>query len=76
MTLEFQWNIFGFIYHPWRLYILVTSLINLTAFIMLLFTPESPKFMLAMGRLDESVEILSRVYQANGYGKKEVCMLE
>lgn len=50
---------------------LVTSLINVLAFLMLLYPPESPKFVLAMGNSDEAVKILSRVYQANGCGKKE-----
>lgn len=66
MTTDFRWNLFGFIYSPWRLYILVTSLINFVAFVMLLYAPESPKFMLAMGKSDEAVEILNRVYRANG----------
>lgn len=72
MTLDFRYSLFGFIYTPWRLYIFVTSLINLVAFIMLLYPPESPKFMLAMGKPDEALKILRKVYQANGCGKKEV----
>lgn len=72
MTMEFRYSLFGFIYTPWRLYIFVSSLINVIAFLMLLYPPESPKFMLAMGKPYETIKILSRVYQANGYGKKEV----
>ncbi len=72
--MDFRYSLFGFIYTPWRLYIFVTSLINVIAFIMLLYPPESPKFMLAMGKPNEALKILSKVYQANGYGKKEVCM--
>lgn len=72
MTMEFRYSVFGFIYTPWRLYIFVTSLINFVAFIMLLYPPESPKFMLAMGKPDEALVILARVYEANGYGKGKV----
>ncbi|XP_037037557.1 synaptic vesicle glycoprotein 2B-like [Bradysia coprophila] len=71
MTMEFRYSMFGFIYTPWRLYLFVTSLINVLAFVMLLYPPESPKFVLAMGKPKEAVEILSRVFQANGFGKKE-----
>ncbi|KAJ6635070.1 Synaptic vesicle glycoprotein 2B [Pseudolycoriella hygida] len=71
MTTEFRLSLFGFIYTPWRLYILVSSLINVVAFLMLLYTPESPKFLLAMGEPDKSLKILARVYEINGYGEKE-----
>lgn len=73
MTMQFQYTFFGFTYAPWRLYMLVTSLIMVLSFIMLLYPPESPKFVLAMGRSDEAVKILSKVYRANGCGKKQVC---
>lgn len=66
MTMEWKYTVLGFVYTPWRLYIGLSSLINAFAYIILIFLPESPKFMLAMGKPKEALEILIVGYKANG----------
>lgn len=68
---EWQANIFGMIYRPWRLFIFASSCINLFALFGLLIMPESPKFLLAMGRGNEALDIIKSVYLVNtGYPKE------
>lgn len=71
-----QWmlTIHNFQYKPWRLYILSISLINLLAFCGSLQLPDSPKFMLAMGKNVEALDILRNIYQFNTGLPKQVCM--
>lgn len=69
---DWTMTIFGMVYRPWRLFILSSSCINLVAFIGLLFMPESPKFMLAMGKEADALEIIKNVYHFNTGNPKEV----
>lgn len=66
MTMDWKYTVFGFVYSPWRLYIVLSSLINAFAYCIFLFLPESPKFMLAMGKQKEALDILVIGYKANG----------
>lgn len=73
MAGDFKLNIFGvLVYKPWRLYILVNSLFSGLAALAMYFLPESPKFLLAMGKPQESLEILKRIYVVNRRKSKEV----
>lgn len=66
MTMDWKYTILGFVYSPWRLYIVLSSLINAFAYFIFICLPESPKFMLAMGKQKEALEILTIGYKANG----------
>lgn len=66
MTMDWKYTILGYVYSPWRLYMVVTSLINAFAYCIFLCLPESPKFMLAMGKPQEALDILIMGYKANG----------
>lgn len=66
MTMDWKYTVFGFVYSPWRLYIVLSSLILAFAYGLFLFLPESPKFMLAMGKSNEALDILVIGYKANG----------
>lgn len=57
---------------PWRIYILISSCTSALAFLAITWLPESPKFLLAMGRKEEALAILRRIYAANGLGTEEV----
>lgn len=71
MPMTWEFSLFGLLYKPWRLYILSSSLINALSFVILLVLPESPKFMLAMGKNEKALEILQNVYAVNtGNAKK------
>lgn len=52
-------------YKPWRLYLLVTSLLMAIAFGVTMFLPESPKFLLATGKPAECLQVLKRLYDHN-----------
>lgn len=54
------------------MYILSCSSINLAAFLCLFLMPESPKFMLAMGKKAEALDIIKGVYKLNTGNPKEV----
>lgn len=73
MTMDWQFSFLGLVvYKPWRLYILCSSIINALCFLVLIFLPESPKFKLAMGKNDEALDILKRVYTLNTGKAKDV----
>lgn len=57
-------------YKPWRLYLVVCSLPGLLAFFILLFLPESPKFVLGQGHKDEAYEILRKMNRVNDKGSE------
>lgn len=66
MTMDWKYIVLGYVYSPWRLYMVLSSLINAVAYCIFLFLPESPKFMLAMGKPEEALDILIIAYKANG----------
>lgn len=66
MTMDWKYTLLGYVYSPWRLYIAISSLINAFAYCIFLFLPESPKFLLAMGKPKEALDILIIGYKANG----------
>lgn len=63
---EWQFEIpFIVTYKPWRLFIIICSLPAFTSFLILLFLPESPKFILGKGKKAETYDILRKMYKAN-----------
>lgn len=50
----------------------MSSFITVLAFITICFFPESPRFMLTIGRQKEAVAILKRIYKFNQGGSKSV----
>lgn len=61
----------GFIeFRPWRLDILICSSMLLLTFVCCLFLPESPQFLLSIGRKAEALEALRFVFKINT-GKSE-----
>lgn len=73
MTRAFEWNLFGvFVYKPWRIFIFINSLVAGLASIGLCLLPESPKFLLAMGKQEEAIQALGRMYASNKKMSKEV----
>lgn len=51
---------------------LCTSSVNLLNAILFSVLPESPKFLLAMDRKEEALQVLSRIYAMNTGQPKEV----
>lgn len=69
---DWAFYIFTLEFKPWRLFLLSTSLINVWNAIALSFAPETPKFLLAMNRKEETLEVLSRIYAVNTGQSREV----
>lgn len=65
MSRTWEFPIFGLIYRAWRIYIMFSSSIVAMAFAATLLLPESPKFLLAMGRPTETLAILRMMYRWN-----------
>lgn len=69
-----QWHIYiGDVrLSSWRLYLFCSSLLNLFNFICLSFFPESPKFLLTIGKEKETLQVLQHMYAVNTGNPKEV----
>lgn len=68
LLIPMDWKIdFYWLYlSPWRLYIIVVSFTNLFNFLACaLLMSESPKFLLAMGKMDSTLRVLRRMYAMN-----------
>lgn len=65
LTQSFEIHIFGFSYTPWRVFIFVGSLISGTSAVCLFLLPESPKFMLAVGKKKDAIQILRKMYASS-----------
>uniref|UniRef100_A0A1B6M7R8 Major facilitator superfamily (MFS) profile domain-containing protein n=1 Tax=Graphocephala atropunctata TaxID=36148 RepID=A0A1B6M7R8_9HEMI len=50
---------------PWRLFYLLCCLPSLLVTILLLFTPESPKFLLAKNNNENALKVLQKIYSYN-----------
>lgn len=76
ITLNFEYSFLNglFVYKPWRLYMLVCSMISGTAWMAMMFLPESPEFLLAMGKQEKALEILRMIYAVNNRKLKHVCV--
>lgn len=76
IIIPMDWAIeyYPFEFKPWRLFMVINSLLNLWNAIAFYYLPESPKFLLAMNRKDEALDVLSRVYAFNTGNDKEVTL--
>lgn len=75
LTQSFELKLLSFIIRPWRLFILVGSLISTIAAICFMLLPESPKFLQVTGREGESLAVLENIFKSNNQGEmKMVCI--
>lgn len=67
INLEWQFNVplINITYKPWRLFLVICSLPGLFAFFILMFLPESPKFVLGQGNQMETHKILQKMHRMN-----------
>ncbi|KAJ8977729.1 hypothetical protein NQ317_019404 [Molorchus minor] len=54
-----------FALHSWNFYLLVCALPSLVAGVAFIFLPESPKFLMTIGRNEKALEVFKRVYAMN-----------
>lgn len=52
-------------YKPWRLFLVACGLPSFLSFLVLLFLPESPKFVLSQGKNEQAYEILQQMNRVN-----------
>ncbi|XP_020814631.1 synaptic vesicle glycoprotein 2C-like [Drosophila serrata] len=67
LILSYDWTItFGdFVFRPWRLMLLINLLPGLIGGLVLLYFPESPKFLLSQDRTQEAIEVVSWISKFN-----------
>lgn len=66
LPLQFEWTVWGsFVLRPWRLDMMVCSLMLALSFCVCTVLPESPQFLLALGRRDEAMRSLHFAYEMN-----------
>ncbi|XP_033228568.1 synaptic vesicle glycoprotein 2B-like [Belonocnema kinseyi] len=61
----FSFRIFNQVFVTWQVYLLICSIPSVLGLIILCFTPESPKVMMADGRLQEALTSFKRIYSMN-----------
>lgn len=74
LILQSKWrfSFLGLIIGPWRVYLASCSFISAIAFVAITFLPESPKFLLAIGKSEEALATLRRIYRINTGQPEEV----
>lgn len=64
-----EWSFYipgiGINYKPWRLYLVACALPGLICGLILFALPESPKYLLSVGRDEEALEIIKYIYEKN-----------
>lgn len=71
-TWQFDVPLIYITYKPWRLFLVVCSLPGLFSFLILIFLPESPKFVLGQGNKTLAYEILQKVNRVNNGSASEL----
>lgn len=62
---NFRWD-FGFVvFTSWRLFIIIMGSLSLLEFFVFIYFPESPKFLMSVGKKQEAIDVLSRIYSMN-----------
>ncbi|CAD0200164.1 unnamed protein product [Chrysodeixis includens] len=67
MKLDFTIYLVGIVYRPWRLLTLIMALPLGISALLLWYYSESPKFLANVGRGDDAVKVLKRMYVVNGH---------
>lgn len=70
---EWQFDVpfIGVTYKPWRFFMVVCAFPAFISFLILLFLPESPKFVLSQGEKERTLKILQRMNRINNGQKSE-----
>lgn len=77
LPMSWKYHLIGpFVYTPWRLHLLISSLVLAIAILIMMFLPESPKFLLSQGRQSEAIQILQNIYSTNTGKDKDVLNYE
>lgn len=69
---QFQIPLIDLTYKPWRLFIVVCGIPGFVSAMLLIFLPESPKFVLSQGNKTEAYRILQRMNRWNNGKESEL----
>lgn len=72
IPVDFDFHIFQMKMSAWRLVVFICSLINLVNFIAFTYLPESPQFLLARNKEEETLFVLGKMYAINSGASKKV----
>lgn len=77
LVINQEWSlsieILGIRYKPWRLFLIICGIPGFLCGLSMFALPESPKFLLSIGKELEAIKILQKIYSWNGgSGKLEV----
>lgn len=72
IPMDWSYSFYFIDFKPWRLFLMCTSLVNLLNAILFSFLYESPKFLVAMNRKQEALDVLSGIYAINTGNSKDV----
>lgn len=80
LVINHEWSLYipliDIVYRPWRLFLIVCGLPGLTSALLLLYIPESPKFLLAEDKQAETIAVLKFIYHFNTGKPKESYQIE
>lgn len=64
-----EWSIVlwdgAFVYNSWRFFLSACSIPILIGVVCLFMFPESPKFLMSQGRMDDALKVFQRIYSIN-----------
>lgn len=55
----------GFMFKPWRLLMIIYALPSIITSVLLIFIPESPRYLMAQGRKEDVLNILKKMFVVN-----------
>ncbi|XP_063893602.1 synaptic vesicle glycoprotein 2B [Helicoverpa armigera] len=65
LPLDFRIDFGLYYFRPWRLLAIIYSSVFILAAVLLTFGPESPKYLVSQGKLDEALKVLQTMYAGN-----------
>ncbi|XP_066138216.1 solute carrier family 22 member 15-like isoform X2 [Euwallacea fornicatus] len=71
LPLNFDYSLGFMNFRPWNLLMLISTVNPLISFIVFYFLPETPKFLMSIGKNEEALDVLRYVYKLNTRDLKE-----
>ncbi|XP_012260786.2 synaptic vesicle glycoprotein 2C-like isoform X1 [Athalia rosae] len=71
LPVQLNWDLGFVLYGSWRLYIAIASSLILFEGSIFLYLPESPKFLMSVGRKEAALEVLKNIYAQNSGNSPE-----
>lgn len=69
---EWKLFIFGMKFSEWRIYLLAGNTLNFLVLLLVLLLPESPKFLVSVGRKADALGVLKLIYATNTGSSRDV----